>query len=138
MANHRCGYCTVLIAEDEECLKLLATLTIKAKGLEVLAASNAEQALQFWETHAEEIVLLFTDIVMPGPMNGFDVAKRIRTKSPAMPVIFSSGHGGALPGDGTELQKNAIFLPKPYKQNELSALVSAVLAANALRAQCLG
>jgi CheY-like chemotaxis protein len=115
---------TVLVAEDEDALQSLAILTIKEKGLSVLAASSAEEAIRLWDRHAHDIVLLFTDIVFPGPLNGFDIARHIRAKSPRLPVIFSSGYSRAL------LAESA----KPYRQIELSALVSKMLAARSLRA----
>lgn len=135
MADHGRKQCTVLIAEDEESLKMLATLTIKAQGFEVLAASTAEEALQYWEQHAEEIVLFFTDIVMPGEMTGFDAAKQIRARSSALPVIFSSGHSGALANNIAELQKGVCYLPKPYRQMELGALVSTIIESSRSRSE---
>jgi CheY-like chemotaxis protein len=127
-------HCTVLIAEDEEALKMLATLTIKAKGYDVLAASTAEEALQYWEQHADEIVLFFTDIVMSGELTGFDAARRMRTRSSALPVVFCSGHTGALAENIAELQKGVAYLPKPYRQVELGALISTIIEANRERA----
>jgi len=127
MTDGRHSNSTVLIAEDEEALKMLATMTIKARGFRVLAASSAEEALNLWQQHADEIVLLFTDIVMNGPMTGFDVAKQIRAQTAALPVIFSSGHTGALANDIAELQQRVTYLPKPYRQSELGALISAMV-----------
>lgn len=120
-------HCTVLIAEDEEALKMLATLTIKARGYDVLAASTAEEALQYWEQHADEIVLFFTDIVMPGELTGFDAARQIRARSSSLPVVFCSGHSGALANNIAELQKGVAYLPKPYRQMELGALISTII-----------
>jgi CheY-like chemotaxis protein len=125
---------TVLVAEDEDALQSLAITTIKDKGLSVLAASSAEEAIRLWDRHAYDIVLLFTDIVLPGPLNGFDIATHIRAKSPLLPVIFSSGHSRAMLADGANLEEDAAYLTKPYRQVELSALISKMLAARCLRA----
>lgn len=84
MTNASGSGSTVLIAEDEEPVKLLATSTIKAQGFNVLAASNADEAFEFWDGHADEIVLLFTDIVMPGRRSGLDVAKHILASRPGV------------------------------------------------------
>jgi DNA-binding response OmpR family regulator len=118
---------TVLIAEDEDSLQSLATLTIKEKGFKVLAASSADEAIRLWDRHAHDIVLLFTDIVLPGPLNGFDIATHIRAASPSLPVIFSSGYSRTLMNDGN-LQEGTAYLTKPYQQLELSALISSMLA----------
>jgi CheY-like chemotaxis protein len=124
---------TVLIAEDEDSLRLLAALTVKSKGFDVLAASTVEEALHYWERHSEEIILLFSDIVMPGDLTGFDLAKQIRAKKPNLPIIFCSGHNYGLVNESPELQQGVSFLPKPYKQVDLSTLITKALAANMLR-----
>jgi CheY-like chemotaxis protein len=143
MNNHfECGN-TVLIAEDEECLRVLATLTIKAKGFQVLVAANGEEAFRLWQEHANEIVLLFTDIVMPGGMSGFDLAEQIRAEAPGLPVLISSGC--SLPSgfrrapfdESPGLQGTITFLPKPYRQTEISELIESMLAGNGLRAEAL-
>jgi CheY-like chemotaxis protein len=119
---------TVLVAEDEDALQSLAIQTIKEKGLHVLAATSADEAVRLWDRHAHDIVLLFADIVLPGPMNGFDIARHVRAASPDLPVIFSSGYSRTLTNDGTNLQEGAAYLAKPYRQVELSALISSMLA----------
>ena len=124
---------TVLVAEDEDSLQSLAIVTIKEKGLNVLAASGAEEAIRLWDRHAHDIVLLFTDIVLPGPMNGFDIASHIRAKCPTLPVIFSSGYSRTLADDGANLHEGAAYLAKPYRQLELSALLSKMLPRNGRR-----
>jgi len=119
---------TVLIAEDEEGLQLLATLTIRAMGLKVLAASNAEEALHHWKLHRDEIELLFTDVVMPGEFSGFDLAEKLRADRPALPTIVSSGYDGAQNQNSAVLQQGVTYLPKPYRQGDLSALIATMLA----------
>ena len=118
---------TILLAEDEECLQFLAAHTLRSMGLEVLTASSAEEALRLWECHADEIALLFTDIVMPGLLSGFDLAEKIRGERPALPLIFSSGYNGALDHNCPALRDGITYLPKPYRQSELSALISTML-----------
>jgi CheY-like chemotaxis protein len=119
---------TVLVAEDEDALQSLAIQTIKEKGLHVLAATSADEAIRLWERHAHDIVLLFADIVLPGALNGFDIAAHIRATSPTLPIIFSSGYSRTLHNDGKNLQEGAAYLAKPYRQVELSALISTMLA----------
>jgi DNA-binding NtrC family response regulator len=131
-ANRRKNF-TVLVAEDEDALQSLAIHTIKEKGLNVLVASSAEEAIRLWDRHYYDIVLLFTDIVLPGALNGFDIATHIRAKVPSLPVIFSSGHNRAMLADGASIHEDAAYLTKPYRQIELSALISKMLAARSLR-----
>jgi CheY-like chemotaxis protein len=117
-----------LVAEDEDVLQSLAIHTIREKGLHVLAATSGDEALRLWSRHAHDIVLLFTDIVLPGTLNGFDIARRLRMTKPDLPVIFSSGYSRTLQNEGANLQENSAYLAKPYRQVELSALISTMLA----------
>ena len=123
------GSGTVLIAEDEEAVSLLAACTFEDHGFDVLAAPNATEALRLWESHSSDVVLLFTDMVMPGGMSGHDLAKRLRTDRPALPVIFSSGYSRDLLTGGVQLQEGVNYLPKPYRPADLSAMIAAAFAA---------
>ena len=124
------GSGTVLIAEDEEAVSLLATCTFQEHGFKVLSAPNAAEALQLWERHGDDVVLLFTDMVMPGGMSGHDLAKQLRAKRPALPVIFSSGYSRDLLTGGMQLQEGVNYLPKPYRPADLSAMIATVFAAS--------
>ncbi len=123
------GSGTVLIAEDEEAVSLLAACTFEEHGFKVIAAPNAAEALQLWELHAEDVVLLFTDMVMPGGMSGHDLARRLRTDRPALPVIFSSGYSRDMLTGGMQLQEGVNYLPKPYRPADLSAMIATAFAA---------
>jgi two-component system NtrC family sensor kinase len=119
---------TVLIAEDEEGVKLLAQSTFESHGFKVLAACTAGEALQMWEANSDDIVLFFTDMVMPGPMSGFDAAQIILQSRPDLPVIFSSGYSLDLLTSGLDLKEGANYLAKPYRPTELSALINSIFS----------
>ena len=125
------GSGTVLIAEDEEAVSLLATCTFEEHGFKVITAPNAAEALQLWERHADDVVLLFTDMVMPGGMSGHDLARRLRTDRPALPVIFSSGYSRDMLTGGMQLQEGVNYLPKPYRPADLSAMIATAFAVGA-------
>ena len=125
------GSGTVLIAEDEEAVSLLAACTFEEHGFKVIAAPNAAEALQLWERHAPDVVLLFTDMVMPGGMSGHDLARRLRTDRPALPVIFSSGYSRDMLTGGMQLQEGVNYLPKPYRPADLSAMIATAFATGA-------
>jgi signal transduction histidine kinase len=123
------GSGTVLIAEDEEAVSLLAACTFEEHGFKVVTAPNAVEALELWQEHAEDVVLLFTDMVMPGGMSGYDLAQQLRSERPALPVIFSSGYSRDLLTGGIDLQEGVNYLPKPYRPADLSAMIAAAFAA---------
>jgi len=124
------GSGTVLIAEDEEAVSLLAACTFEEHGFKVITAPNATEALELWDLHSHDVVLLFTDMVMPGGMSGHDLAKRLRTQRPALPVIYSSGYSRDLLTGGMQLQEGVNYLPKPYRPADLSAMIATAFSAS--------
>lgn len=128
-ADALAGSGTVLIAEDEEAVSLLATCTFEEHGFKVLAAPNATEALRLWDSHATDVVLLFTDMVMPGGMSGYDLAQRLRQQRPTLPVIYSSGYSRELLTGGMELHEGVNYLPKPYRPADLSRMIATAFAA---------
>lgn len=121
------GSGTVLIAEDEEAVSMLAACTFREHGFKVLTAPNATEALDLWERHASDVVLLFTDMVMPGGMSGHDLARQLRDQRPTLPVIFSSGYSRELLTGGMDLLEGVNYLPKPYRPGDLSAIIATAL-----------
>ncbi len=128
------GSGTVLIAEDEEAVSLLASCTFEEHGFKVIAAPNATEALRLWDAHATDVVLLFTDMVMPGGMSGYDLAQQLRQQRPGLPVIFSSGYSRELLTGGMELHEGVNYLPKPYRPADLSRMIATAFSAKAVAA----
>ena len=82
------------------------------------------------------MVLLFTDMVMPGGISGYDLARQLRVERPALPVIFSSGYSRELLTGGVQLEEGVNYLPKPYRPADLSAIIATALAETSPRAAC--
>ena len=99
----------VLIVEDDGVLRRLVTRVIAAAGFDVLEAANADEAMGKLERHAR-IRVVFTDVDMPGSMNGLVLASAIRDRWPPMKIIIASGQ---RPSD-YELPTRGVFLSKPY------------------------
>jgi two-component system cell cycle sensor histidine kinase/response regulator CckA len=117
---------TVLLVEDEERVREIATEVLVRCGYVVLSEPSAEAALARAQGHAGPIQLLLTDVVLPG-MNGRELAERLRASRPDSRVLYTSGytdelailHG--LSGPGT------LFLAKPYDPTALVRSVREVL-----------
>mgnify|MGYP003117483063 FL=1 len=117
---------TILLVEDDDDVRETAVHLLAELGYKVIQASNAEQALAIvYDDPA--IDLLFTDVVMPGTMNGHELAQQLYKLRPDIPVLFTSGfvqdvvvHDGRLV-DGVQL------ISKPYSQVELAHKVRKVL-----------
>jgi len=116
----------VLVVEDNIPLRQIAVTTLEKLGYDTAEAGTADEALAVLECESD-VALLFTDIVLPGGRNGFDIAAEARLRNPELKVLFASGHpniGEAAHGapDG------AIIMPKPFRAADLARYIKAALA----------
>jgi CheY-like chemotaxis protein len=100
----------VLIVEDEFLLRMDAVDMIEAAGFEVAEAANADQAIEILEARSD-ITVIFTDIQMPGSMDGLKFARAVRGRWPPIKILATSGH---VHVSETDLPAGGRFLPKPY------------------------
>ena len=98
-----------VLAEDEEFSRLVAADMLTALGFEVLEAEHAQGALQHLEAY-DGAVLLYTDINMPGTMDGCALAHAVRARWPETRIIVCSG---CDPREATALPEEAHFIAKP-------------------------
>jgi two-component system, cell cycle sensor histidine kinase and response regulator CckA len=120
---------TILIAEDDTPIRMLATGVLKRLGYEVLSAPDGRAALELAESRSLKIDLLLTDVVMPG-IGGPELATRLKGAAPAVSIIFMSGYAAHVLS-GAELERlNACFLQKPFSMESLAKTVRAVLDAS--------
>src|SRR6266851_3604133 len=100
----------VLIVEDEFLLRMDAVDMIEAAGFEVVEAANADEAIGILEAR-RDITVVFTDIQMPGSMDGLKLARAVRGRWPPIKIIATSGH---VHVSETDLPEGGRFLRKPY------------------------
>jgi CheY-like chemotaxis protein len=110
----------ILIVEDEPLIRLAAAAIAWDAGFIALEVSNADEAITILQTR-DDIRLVFTDVDMPGSMNGLHLARVIREKWPAIRLLVVSGK--VLPG-GSELPAGARFFPKPYGDGQIHAAMT--------------
>jgi len=119
---------TVLAVEDDAALRRVVVRQLKEVGYRVIEAENGAQALDALET--ERADLLFSDVVMPGTIDGFELARRVMTRWPHMKVVLTSGFPETkINGNLGDLAASARLLSKPYRKDELARLLREVLAA---------
>lgn len=106
----------VLVVEDDETVRRLSVARIEALGYRTLAAASADEALALIGTD-RDVDVLFADIVMPGTLNGHDLARRVRTDHPEIAVLLTSGFAG---GAGAAAAEEFPILHKPYRQSDLA------------------
>lgn len=110
----RVGQPVLLVVEDEESVRAVVVTILEMLGYRVVSAGDGPDALAKWERHRDEIDLLFTDMVMPGGMDGRELATRLLSQRPDLPVILSSGYSRDLVRDGLP-RTGVFFLEKPYE-----------------------
>jgi two-component system, response regulator PdtaR len=110
------GRPVVLIVEDEMLIRMDAIDMIEAAGFEPIEAANADEAINMLRSRSD-IQVIFTDIQMPGSMDGVKLAHFVRDRWPPIKIIATSAH---LRVAGYELPNGGRFLPKPYSALEVA------------------
>lgn len=111
----------VLVVEDEPIVRVCTAALLEDAGCKVIEAGDAEEALRAFQAHAE-VTTVFTDINMPGPINGLALAQKIFQIRPQVQLILTSGRGSP---PANEMPAGGHFLPKPYNCDQLTALIRA-------------
>ncbi|HYL65453.1 MAG TPA: PAS domain S-box protein [Candidatus Methylomirabilis sp.] len=119
---------TILLVEDEEAVRELASIVLKARGYEILRAKSWREAEHFSANHPGEIHLLLTDIMMPG-IGGRDLARQITARRPRTRVLYMSGYTDSVLTQGGVLEEDVSFLQKPFTPAALAQKVRNVLDA---------
>jgi CheY-like chemotaxis protein len=100
----------VLLVEDEALVRAFAADILEEAGFEVVEAPSADYAILVLDRRSD-VVVVFTDVDMPGRLNGLDLARFVRDRYPGIRIIIASGR--ARPGAG-DLPTDAVFFEKPY------------------------
>jgi two-component system, response regulator PdtaR len=116
---------TILVVEDDALVRMHGMVVLEEAGFTVLEAADADEALLILDGLIA-VDLLFSDIDMPGSMNGLDLACLVHERWPCMHLMLTSGHHRLTPG---QLPAAGKFLPKPWAQDVLVRQVRALLHA---------
>ena len=119
MAN---GRASVLVVEDESLVREMIAEELRDAGFDVIEATDGEAAANIL-AGAGRVDLLFTDIRLPGTLDGWDVAKLGRRVRAALPVIYATGYTV----DRAAEVEGSIFLHKPYQPTEIVATIRRLL-----------
>ncbi len=107
----------ILMVEDEFLLRLDAAETIEKAGFGVVQAANADEAIAILQARSD-IRVVFTDIQMPGSIDGLKLASFVRDRWPPIQILVTSG---LVKVDTDDLPAGSVFLPKPYRGPEVVA-----------------
>ena len=127
---------TVLVVEDDEDVRTYSTDSLRELGYNVLEAPHAHAALRVLDAHPE-IAVVFSDIGLPGGINGRQLADEVRKRNPTIKVLFTTGYArNAIVHDG-RLDPGVELLTKPFTQAALGAKLRDILDARATPARVL-
>jgi CheY-like chemotaxis protein len=114
----------VLIVEDEFLVRMDAVHSIGGAGFTVYEASSADEAIRILETH-HDIRVVFTDIHMPGSMDGLKLAHYVRGRWPPIKLIITSGQ--SMPA-GEDFPEGAAYFSKPYQLEKVTRSIKEIAA----------
>jgi CheY-like chemotaxis protein len=118
---------TVLVVEDDREIRNVAVAVLEAEGYRVLEAASGDDAHRLLLAHADlKVDLLFTDVVMPGRLDGIDLANVAHRLRPGLLVLFATGFANLVrPGRDSDLR--GPVLNKPYRPGQLRRIIGAML-----------
>jgi CheY-like chemotaxis protein len=114
---------SILVVEDEVLVRSVVGMFLRDCGFQVVEAGNADEAIRVLESGLA-VDVVFSDINMPGSMDGFGLAEWMRSERPGLHLILTSGS----PQRTDALGKHRPLLAKPYNHTELERLIRALLA----------
>ncbi len=112
----------ILVVDDEPIIRLDAVAIIEDAGFLALEAADAEEALEVMARHPE-VSVLFTDINMPGPFDGLELARRVHAGWPAVQLVITSGRVAPSP---EQIPDHGHFVAKPYQTTAIVALLRSI------------
>jgi CheY-like chemotaxis protein len=121
---------TILLAEDDDQLRVLVADLLRRFGYTVIAAASTLEALERSRAHSGPIHLLLTDVIMPGE-TGWQLANRLAGDHPGLRTLFMSGYTDQAISDQNILVGEVDYLQKPFTPPQLAQRVRQVLDANA-------
>jgi two-component system, cell cycle sensor histidine kinase and response regulator CckA len=119
----RGGSETILVVEDDCTVRAPTRTVLERSGYVVLEAADGTEAERVWAEHHGQIALLLTDIVMPGQLDGLELAARLQTQKPGLKVVFTSGYSADIAGRELKLRAGQNFVQKPCPPRRLLEVV---------------
>ena len=121
------GHETILVVEDDRLVREYVLTQLHSLGYVTLEAANAAEALAIVEAD-NKFDLLFTDVIMPGAMNGRQLANEMQKSKPALKVLFTSGYTENAIIHHGRLDSGVLLLAKPYRKSDLAGMIRKALA----------
>ncbi len=111
---------TALIVEDETLISHLIADCLNDRGFAVYVAASGDEALDYID-RGGPVDIMFTDVNLPGSINGTELAARVHTVRPKLPIVYTSGR--YTPDDIARLVPGSVFVTKPYNPADVCLLL---------------
>lgn len=118
---------SILVVEDEELVRAYVNLVLQGDGYDVLESKDGLDAVNVFEAAQERIGLVILDLTLP-KLKGLDVAAKMRTLRPTVPIILMSGSHDVDMAQHATQPHLTTFLPKPFRPDDLLKLVKKMTA----------
>jgi CheY-like chemotaxis protein len=112
---------TVLLVEDEVLISHLVAAWLSERGFAVHEVATGDEALDYIDSGGD-VDVMFTDVNLPGSMNGSELATRVRKRRPELPIVYASGRYNAA--ELVPLVPRSVFVPKPYDPAHVCTLLA--------------
>jgi CheY-like chemotaxis protein len=122
------GMETILVVEDDALVRRSVTTQIQSLGYQTISVGSGAEALQVVE-RGDSFDLLFTDVIMPGSINGRELADEVLKRRPGMKVLFTSGYTEDAIFHHGRLDAGVLLLAKPYSKAEIARMIRQALTA---------
>ncbi|HET6621845.1 MAG TPA: CHASE domain-containing protein [Dongiaceae bacterium] len=128
VAPARPAHQAILVVEDDADVRRVVARQIADLGYSVMEAQNPKEAMAILTDSGKRVDLLFTDLVMPGGMNGHELARAALAERPGLAVLFTSGYSGTALRSEARLKEGEHFLSKPYRKDDLARTLREIFA----------
>lgn len=118
---------TILLVEDETAVRKLVRKLLEMLGCSVIEAISGREALELWPTISDQVALVVSDVVMPGGVSGWDLAKELHKRHPALGILLTSGYDELPKDHGLQELPQIAFLQKPYEVRRLKTTLSRLM-----------
>jgi signal transduction histidine kinase/CheY-like chemotaxis protein len=117
----------ILVVEDEPGVRLLLMSTLARHGYQPVSAESGADALRVWRERGPVFALVFTDMAMPGDMNGLELVEALRSQEPSLKAIISSGYSQEIVATELSARSAQSFLQKPWSAEQLLSAIRDML-----------
>lgn len=122
----------ILLVEDQMAVRKLVRKLLEVLGCDVIEVVSGREALDLWPSVQDQVRLVLSDVVMPGGVSGWDLARELHQRHPDLPILLTSGHAAEMERHGLDEESTVAFLQKPYGVDTLRESMAGLLRGETL------